>query len=85
MTMVSVSEPNLFNDSSCMGIYDIVDDRLPHSPLRRWTDYSTMMDRQEVFSLHYFFIPITESKHKAAVQGLTYWCARPDDSDYVPA
>ena len=44
MTMVSVSELNLFNDSPCMGIHDIVADRLPHSPLRRWTDNSTMTD-----------------------------------------
>ena len=53
MTMVSVQARNLFNDILCLAHHDIVTERLPHSPLIRWADYSTMKDRQDGFRLDY--------------------------------
>ena len=61
MVMISVSKRSLYNDLPYLGIHDIVAERLPHSPLRRWADYSTMKDRQERFRLDYYFMAINES------------------------
>ena len=84
MTMVSVQARNLFNDILCLAYHDIVTERLPHSPLIRWADYSTMKDRQDGFRLDYSFMPINESSYRTAVQVRTYWRTMPDASDYVP-